>query len=88
MSLSRQQLPRRGLSPDAPQIGQRPKLSLQRRTNWPEYRILRTEEPYNESVFLRLDREAIKRAQDRLRKQAAKLGFQLVPQQGTETCPE
>jgi len=28
--------------------------------------------------------EAIKRAEDRLRKQAAKLGFQIVPQQTTE----
>jgi hypothetical protein len=60
----------------------RPKLSLQRRTNWPEYRMLRTKEPYNESVFLRLDREAIKRAQDRLRKHAAKLGVSACPTAG------
>jgi transposase len=45
------------------------------------YHILRTKEPYNESVFLRHDLEAIKRAEDRLRKQAAKLGFQVIPQQ-------
>ena len=50
------------------------------------YHVLRTKESYNESVFLRHDHEAIKRAQDRLRKQAAKLGFQIVPQQPTETC--
>ena len=48
------------------------------------YHILRTKEAYNESVFLRHDMEAIKRAEDRLRKQAAKLGFQIVPQQPTE----
>ena len=45
------------------------------------YHILRTKEPYNEGVFLRHDLEAIKRAEDRLRKQAAKLGFQVIPQQ-------
>jgi hypothetical protein len=45
------------------------------------YHLLRTKEAYNESVFLRHDQEAIKRAKDRLRKQAAKLRFQLIPQQ-------
>jgi hypothetical protein len=44
--------------------------------------MLRTKEPYNESVFLRLDREAIKRAQDRLRKHAAKLGVSACPTAG------
>src|SRR5215471_17621912 len=44
------------------------------------YHILRTKQAYNESVFLRHDLEAIKRAEDRLRKQAAKLGFQVIPQ--------
>jgi len=48
------------------------------------YHVLRTKEAYNESVFLRHDQEAIKRAEDRLRKQAAKLGFQIVPQQPSE----
>ena len=48
------------------------------------YHVLRTKEAYNETVFLRHDNEAIKRAQDRLRKQAANLGFQIVPQQSTE----
>ena len=43
------------------------------------YHVLRTKEACNESVFLRHDREAIKRAEERLRKQAAKLGFQLAP---------
>ena len=33
------------------------------------------------SVFHRCDEEAIKRAQYRLRKQAAQLGFQLIPVQ-------
>jgi hypothetical protein len=45
------------------------------------YHVLRTKEAYNESVFLRHDQEAIKRAEDRLRKQAAKLGFRIVPNQ-------
>jgi transposase len=43
------------------------------------YHVLRTREAYTESVFLRHDQEAVKRAEDRLRKQAAKLGFQIVP---------
>ena len=45
------------------------------------YPLLRTREAYNESVFHRCDEEAIKRAQYRLRKQAAQLGFQLIPVQ-------
>ena len=48
------------------------------------YHVLRTKEAYNETVFLRHDQEAIKRAEDRLRKQAAKLGFQLTPTQESE----
>jgi hypothetical protein len=51
------------------------------------YHMLRTKEPYNESVFLRHDHEATKRAQDRLRRHAAKLGFQIVPQPA-ETFPQ
>jgi len=43
------------------------------------YHVLRTKEAYNDSVFLRHDQEAIKRVEDRLRKQAAKLGFEIVP---------
>ena len=49
-----------------------------------EYQMLRTREAYNETVFLRHDQEAIKRAEDRLRKQAAKLGFQIIPQHQSE----
>lgn len=48
------------------------------------YHVLRTKEAYKKSVFLRHDQEAIKRAEDRLRKQAAKLGFHIVPQQPSE----
>jgi len=48
------------------------------------YHVLRTKEAYTESVFLRHDQEAIKRAEDRLRKQAAKLGFQLAPKQESQ----
>ena len=43
------------------------------------YHLLSTREPYNESLFLRLDEAAAQRAETRLRKQAAKLGFQIVP---------
>jgi transposase len=49
------------------------------------YHVLRTKEAYNETVFLRHDQEAIKRAEERLRKQAAKLGFQLSPKQEQES---
>ena len=45
------------------------------------YHLLRTREAYSESVFQRCDEEAIKRAQYRLRKQAAQLGFQPIPLQ-------
>jgi len=45
------------------------------------YHLLRTREAYNESVFHRCDEEAIKRAPYRLRKQAAQLGFRLIPVQ-------
>ncbi len=45
------------------------------------YHLLRTREAYSESVFHRCDEEAIKRAQYRLRKQAAQLGFQVIPLQ-------
>jgi len=45
------------------------------------YHLLSIREAYNESVFHGCDEEAIKRAQYRLRKQAAQLGFQLIPVQ-------
>ena len=43
------------------------------------YHLLSTREAYNESVFHRCEEEALKRAQYRLRRQAAQLGFQLIP---------
>ena len=45
------------------------------------YHLLSAREAYNESVFHRCDEEAIKRAQYRLRKQAAQLGFEVIPLQ-------
>src|SRR5713101_8532559 len=45
------------------------------------YHLLSTKEAYNETVFHRCDEEAIKRAQYRLRKQAAQLGFRVIPLQ-------
>src|SRR6202158_5079889 len=43
------------------------------------YHLLNTKESYNESVFRRCDEETLRRAEFRLRKQAAQLGFQVVP---------
>ena len=43
------------------------------------YHVLSTKEPYAESVFHRCDEQAQRRAEMRLRKQAARLGFQLLP---------
>jgi transposase len=43
------------------------------------YHLLSTKEPYNESVFHACEEETLRRAEMRLRKQAAHLGFQLVP---------
>lgn len=43
------------------------------------FHLLNTKEPYNESVFHRSDEETLKRAELRLRKQAAQLGFQILP---------
>lgn len=45
------------------------------------YHLLSTKEAYDETVFHRWDAEALKRAQFRLRRQAAQLGFQVVPLQ-------
>jgi transposase len=44
------------------------------------YHLLRTREPYNETVFAKQEQAAFRQTQVRLRKQAAKLGFQVVPQ--------
>jgi len=43
------------------------------------YHVLRTKEPYAETVFHRSDEHARRRAEMRLRKQAALLGFQIIP---------
>jgi hypothetical protein len=43
------------------------------------YHVLLTKEPYSETVFHRCDEQAQQRAEMRLRKQAARLGFQLLP---------
>jgi transposase len=43
------------------------------------YHVLSTKEPYTETVLHRCDEQAQRRAEIRLRKQAAHLGFQLLP---------
>jgi transposase len=43
------------------------------------YHLLCTREPYNEGVFHKCEQETLKRAELRLRKHAAQLGFQIVP---------
>jgi len=43
------------------------------------YHVLRTKEPYTETLFHQYDEQAQQRAETRLRKQAASLGFQLIP---------
>ncbi len=43
------------------------------------FHLLNTREPYNETVFHRCEQEALRRAELRLRKYAAQLGFQLIP---------
>jgi len=43
------------------------------------YHVLLTKEPYAETVFHRCDEQAQRRAEMRLREQAAQLGFQLLP---------
>jgi transposase len=43
------------------------------------YHVLLTKEPYAETVFHLYDEQARQRAEMRLRKQAARLGFQLLP---------
>jgi transposase len=42
------------------------------------YHVLSTKEPYTETIFHLYDEQAHQRAEIRLRKQAARLGFQLV----------
>ena len=43
------------------------------------YHLLSTKEEYNEGVFHKCEEEALRRAELRLRKQAAQLGFQVMP---------
>jgi transposase len=43
------------------------------------YHVLLTKEPYAETVFHKCDKHARQRAEMRLRKQAALLGFQIIP---------
>jgi hypothetical protein len=43
------------------------------------YHVLRTKEPFSETVFHRCDEQALLRAETRLRKHAAQLGFHVIP---------
>jgi hypothetical protein len=43
------------------------------------YHLLSTREPYDESLFHKCEEEALKRAEMRLRRQAAHLGFRIIP---------
>jgi len=44
---------------------------------------LSTKEPYNQAVFHQCEQATLRRAELRLRKQAAQLGFQIVPAANT-----
>jgi len=48
------------------------------------YHMLRTKEPYSESILAKYDELAITGAYARLRRQAAQLGYVLTPQKPTE----
>ena len=43
------------------------------------YHLLGTKEAYNESVFHKSEEDILRRAKYRLRRQAAQLGFQVIP---------
>jgi transposase len=43
------------------------------------FHLLTTREEYDESVFIKHEQETAAHAEARLRKQAAKLGFQVIP---------
>jgi len=47
------------------------------------FHLLNTREPYNESVFQQCEHETLKRAELRLRKHAAQLGFLVIPATNT-----
>lgn len=51
------------------------------------YHVLSTREPYTESVFHHCDEQVRKRFEMRLRKQAAQLGFQIVPKIAVAGAP-
>jgi len=44
------------------------------------YHMLRTKEPYSQSILVKCDELATKRAEARLRRQAAQMGYALIPQ--------
>jgi transposase len=44
------------------------------------YHMLRTKEAYSESILVKYDHLATKRAEARLRRQAAQMGYTLTPQ--------
>ena len=48
------------------------------------YHLLRSREPYDESVFAQQEQSNLRQAELRLRKQAAKLGFQLTPAEAND----
>jgi hypothetical protein len=45
------------------------------------FHLLHTKEGYNESVFHKSEEQTLRRAEYRLRRQAAQLGFQIMPVQ-------
>ena len=63
---------------DAILAGERDPLTLARLSRI-VYHLLSTREQYDESVFHRCEEEALKRAEMRLRRQAAHLGFRIIP---------
>ena len=47
------------------------------------YHLLGTKEAYNEKVFHKCEADTIRRAESRLRRQAAQLGFQIIPSENS-----
>lgn len=47
------------------------------------YHLLATKEAYNESVSHKCEADTIRRAESRLRRQAAQLGFQVIPSENS-----
>jgi transposase len=43
------------------------------------FHMLSTKEAYNESIFNKCEADTVRRAEYRLRRQAAQLGFQVIP---------